>query len=194
MSSTIKTPKVNLNKWHYDPNAFSVEEIDKIHALADTIPFKKATLNAGGNDQDDYRKSEIKWLTPQIKGIGWLYKKLTELCMKVNDSLWQFEVDEELGNLQYGVYYSDGGHYDWHMDVGGGVTAGRKISIVIQLSDPEEYEGGLFEMFVNKDVLEFPKKKGSITLFPTYCMHRVTPVTAGERRSLVLWVTGAPFK
>ncbi len=195
MSSSTKTqPTVNLNRWHYDPNAFSSEEIDKIHALADTIPFKKATLNSGSNDRGSYRKSEVKWLTPEIEGIEWLYKKLIALYKKANDDFWQFDVDDDLGKLQYGVYYSDGGHYDWHMDVGTGIAARRKISIVIQLSDAEEYEGGLFELFVDRDVIEFPKKKGSITLFPTYCMHRVTPVTAGERKSLVLWVTGAPFK
>ena len=72
----------------------------------------------------------------------------------------------------------------------GGATQRRKISIVLQLSDPEEYEGGELEMFVSKDIQKIPKKKGAAVLFPSYCMHRVTPVTKGERRSIVLWVSG----
>ncbi len=66
--------------------------------------------------------------------------------------------------------------------------------MVLQLSDPEEYEGGIFELFINKHVRELPKKKGMVALFPSYFMHRVTPVTKGERRSLVLWVSGPPFR
>jgi PKHD-type hydroxylase len=39
-----------------------------------------------------------------------------------------------------------------------------------------------------------PKKKGSVILFPSFTMHRVTPVTKGVRRSLVLWVGGEAYK
>ena len=76
------------------------------------------------------------------------------------------------------------------MDVGGGVALKRKISIVLQLSDPEEYEGWNFELFVNRKITKLPNSKGTVILFPSYCMHRVTPITKGERKSLVLWATG----
>ena len=39
-----------------------------------------------------------------------------------------------------------------------------------------------------------PRGKGVGVLFPSYMMHRVTPVTRGTRKSLVLWVGGSPFK
>ncbi len=193
-TSTKEYTNINLNNWYYAPEAFSTEDIDKIHKLAETIEFRKGVLNSGSNKHNSYRKSDVKWLHPEMEDIEWLYKKFTELIIKANDSIWQFDINKELKNIQYSVYQGDGGHYDWHMDLGGGIAAQRKISIVVQLSDSEEYEGGEFEIFVQKDVIEFPKKKGSVVLFPSYYMHRVSPVTGGERKSLVLWVTGAPFR
>lgn len=193
-SSTTKNVTVNLNNWYYAPEAFSTEEIDKIHKLAETIEFREGVLNAGSNKDNNYRKSEVKWLDPEMENIEWLYEKFTKLVAEANDSTWQFEINKELKKIQYSVYHGDGGHYDWHMDLGGGIAAERKISIVVQLSDPEAYDGGEFEIFVQKDVIEFPKVKGSVVLFPSYYMHRVAPVTGGERKSLVLWVTGAPLR
>jgi PKHD-type hydroxylase len=39
-----------------------------------------------------------------------------------------------------------------------------------------------------------PKQKGAAVLFPSFLLHRVTPVTRGTRKSLVLWVGGSPYK
>ncbi len=192
--SAQKDANENIENWYYFPEFFSTEEVNEIHKLAEGVKFQEAKLNSGSNDLHGYRKSEIKWLTPNIEGIEWVYQKLTKFCIEMNSALWQFDINEQLGSLQYGVYRSDGGHYDWHMDLGQGLTRQRKISMVIQLSSIDEYEGGEFEMFVNKEVLEFPKEKGAVILFPSYCMHRVTPITKGERKSLVLWVSGLPFK
>ncbi len=193
-SLTTKKTNINLNNWYYAPETFSAEDIDKIYKLTEAIEFREGVLNSGSNKHNSYRKSDIKWLHPEMEDIEWLYKKFTELITEANNSIWRFDINEELKNIQYSVYRGDGGHYDWHMDLGGGIAAQRKISIVVQLSSPEEYEGGEFEIFVQKDVIEFPKKKGSVVLFPSYYMHRVSPVTAGERKSLVLWVTGVPFR
>jgi PKHD-type hydroxylase len=73
----------------------------------------------------------------------------------------------------------------------------RKVSITVQLSDPSEYEGGDLQYFRggnpdNADTVF--KKKGYVFLFPSYMMHRVTPVTQGVRKSLVLWVGGEHYR
>jgi PKHD-type hydroxylase len=70
--------------------------------------------------------------------------------------------------------------------------ARRKLSLVCQLSDPSEYEGG--ELQINTGEIFTPEKqKGTVILFPSYLLHRVTPVTKGTRRSLVLWIEGPAF-
>jgi PKHD-type hydroxylase len=83
--------------------------------------------------------------------------------------------------------------YDWHVDVGGGVLSTRKISIVIQLDHPTDYEGG--DLILKRGAGDEPvfKQKGSVVMFPSYMLHRVTPVTGGLRRTAVLWATGPHF-
>jgi len=39
-----------------------------------------------------------------------------------------------------------------------------------------------------------PKTRGTATLFPSYLLHRVTPVTQGERFSLTIWAHGPQFR
>ena len=74
----------------------------------------------------------------------------------------------------------------------------RKISVTAQLTDPEEYEGGDFEIKNLWGTMELPidpevKNKGTILVFPSMLLHRVTPVTKGKRQSLVQWYNGPDF-
>ena len=80
----------------------------------------------------------------------------------------------------------------------------RKLSVSVQLSEPDSYEGGEFEqMYISQttdgiiekkvDTLTEVSSRGSILVFPGFVWHRVLPVTKGTRRSLVGWVVGEPF-
>ena len=64
----------------------------------------------------------------------------------------------------------------------------------IQLTDPSEYEGGELQLKSKNSITTVSKKKGTIIFFPSFMLHRVTPVTKGVRHSLVGWITGPPFK
>jgi PKHD-type hydroxylase len=39
-----------------------------------------------------------------------------------------------------------------------------------------------------------PRERGAVIIFPSYVLHRVTRVTRGVRKSLVVWVTGPNFR
>jgi PKHD-type hydroxylase len=108
--------------------------------------------------------------------------------------MWKFDVHSIVDSIQYTEYPHGNGHYDWHIDIGPASINHRKISIVVQLSDPEEYEGGELEIWSGATPVTIPKKKGNIVIFPSFLMHRVTPVTKGLRKSLVLWVGGGSYK
>jgi PKHD-type hydroxylase len=95
--------------------------------------------------------------------------------------------------IQYTEYHATNrGKYDWHHDVDWNNPSGldRKLSVTVQLSDPSEYEGGDFQFMEVEQPSEEAKTKGTILMFPSYLQHRVTPVTDGVRKSLVLWFTG----
>ena len=120
-----------------------------------------------------------------------------------NQQTWNYDLDG-CGEIQYGIY-SDGGYYDWHIDEEAeipninGKYLTRKLSMTIWLNDPDEYEGGEFDieiqgphMDLRYDTLKL--SKGSIVIFPSNKWHRVRPVTSGVRKSLVTWFRGSPFR
>ncbi|MGB0178111.1 MAG: 2OG-Fe(II) oxygenase, partial [Owenweeksia sp.] len=83
---------------------------------------------------------------------------------------------------------------DWHMDFGAGEISHRKLSMTVQLSDPADYEGGDLEFMINQKVVTAPRTRGTVIVFPSFILHRVTPVTKGVRHSVVGWVSGTPFR
>ena len=71
----------------------------------------------------------------------------------------------------------------------------RKVSITVQLSDTDDYEGGNLEIWSGGDNVKIaPRGRGNVVIFPSYMMHRVTPVTKGTRKSFVLWVGGEHYR
>ena len=122
---------------------------------------------------------------------------------EIREKIIRLEVDEIMGDkqtgrmpesIQYTEYFDNGGHYDWHQDIGPGELSIRKVSVTIQLSDSDEYEGGDLEFLRGATPEQAPRGKGVAVLFPSYLLHRVTPLTGGTRRSLVLWLGGSHYK
>lgn len=88
--------------------------------------------------------------------------------------------------------------YDWHTDtIDKQAKVVRRLTAVMLLSDPSEYEGGRFELADMDDQGNVTpvepmgfNKKGAVLVMPSEMYHRVTPVTKGTRYSLVLWQLG----
>ena len=71
----------------------------------------------------------------------------------------------------------------------------RKLSFTLQLSDPDDYEGGNVQLIneANQNYIA-PRQRGTIILFDSRTQHRVLKVTKGTRRSIVGWVVGPRWK
>ena len=70
----------------------------------------------------------------------------------------------------------------------------RKISISIQLSRPEDYDGGDLELMYGTEPQKLDRTRGAFIAFPSFMLHRVTPVTRGTRWSLVAWILGTRWR
>jgi PKHD-type hydroxylase len=156
----------------------------------------KGTVDAG-TDNASVRKSKIAFFNPEEQ-LGALFQKISNSISFFNSQYWNFDITSFVEDWQYTIYESDEqGHYDWHIDnIASWNSSPRKLSAVIQLSDPDEYEGG--DLSFNFGTLEAnkvaSKKKGTLIIFPSYVLHKVSPVTSGTRRSLVLWISGPKFR
>ena len=179
-------------------DGFNNYEIDGILKDLEKIEYSEASIFTEGEVKSDEetRTSRVKWI-PQRPPFMQLYDKLSKLIETSNQNLWGFELGSIIEQIQYTEYHAeDKGHYDWHLDIGNDEYSLRKISLTVQLSDPNDYEGGILELSHSGDDLSIsaPKTRGSVFIFPSYLRHRVTPVTKGVRKSLVLWVGGNQFR
>lgn len=66
----------------------------------------------------------------------------------------------------------------------------RKLTMSIQLSDESEYEGGMLSILGVKG----SRKKGSVTIFPSYFPHEVFKISSGTRWSLIGWAWGPNWR
>jgi PKHD-type hydroxylase len=166
-------------------------EINKLRSQCQNLHFTDGTLGSD-NTLSNYRRSKLCFITKTWEFTE-IYLKIFNFIYKINKDTFNYNLNE-LEELQYTEYdESYQGHYDWHIDIGKDVTSTRKLSIVIQLSDPTEYEGCELQINTGGHILSCNKSKGTIIVFPSFLVHKVTPVTKGTRRSLVTWVTGPPF-
>jgi PKHD-type hydroxylase len=183
---------INQTNYYWFNGGFSSEEVDKIVADAKEYSFVKG-LVVDEENTDKFRKSNIKWL-PFDSKWEWVIDRIMSQVTEANDAIWNFDLKSIIDNIQYTEYDGNGGHYDWHLDIGPGSISHRKISIVVQLSDPEDYVGGDLELKPGCDDLVIPRGKGNVVVFPSFLLHRVVPLTSGNRKSLVLWVGGDHYK
>jgi PKHD-type hydroxylase len=173
-------------------NGFTPEEVDKISFLEDLQNFEHGKIGSDTNNpKKEIRDSEVAWILPD-QNSQWLFERLGQITATVNHQHFMYDI-EGIESLQYTKYKIDQ-HYTWHWDVEfGWQNFQRKISAVMLLTEPEEYEGGEFEICINgnfEDTRVIKPKKGDILFFASWMPHRVKPVISGERKSLVMWVMG----
>jgi PKHD-type hydroxylase len=190
---TNERNNVNHFNYYYFTNAFTPEELDMIKTIGNSYPKQLAEVGGGDDSQvSDYRKSEISWI-PEEPNNQWLYDKIAQYAISANKEMWNFDIWGYHDSLQFTNYYGDGGHYDWHADLGPGIS-NRKLSVVLQLSDPKDYVGGELQMNTGGGITSVAKEYGSLCFFPSFVLHRVTPLTSGTRTSLVTWLCGANLR
>jgi PKHD-type hydroxylase len=172
---------------------FSEQELNWLQEQA--IKADSQAQVGGGVDANELskiRRSKISWMdnTPNTE---WVFKKLAHIASSLNSQYYRFDLTGFGEPMQLTHYdQSENGMYGWHQDYGGVIS--RKLSLVLQLSDPADYEGGNLQVMTSGNPVNVRKQRGLVAVFPAYVLHQVTPVTQGNRQSLVAWVSGPNFK
>lgn len=154
--------------------------------------LEKEDAQAGGKVDPKVRKSQIGWFPHD----SWVKAIMLSHIHAANNQAWGFHV-HNAEQVQF-THYGLNEFYDVHFDafeLGEGM---RKVSAVLQLSDPKTFEGGRLKLqnTYTTDFFEPPEfeQRGSIVVFPSFLLHQVTPVTKGDRYSAVAWATGPQFR
>ena len=202
MSEVIKLPKKTkfknsswnfkldqVNLYAFWKNAFSKEECKTIINIAKD----KGLISGKTKEKTNVRDSKISWLYP-IDDMDWVFRRVTDITLNLNERFFKFDLFGINEGFQFTNYKAPSDKYGKHVDKAIDMPV-RKLSISIQLTDPKEYEGGELKLYDGEeDGTLMDKTQGTLIIFPSYILHEVTPITKGERNSLVTWVTGKQFK
>ncbi|SCA56608.1 Oxidoreductase [Candidatus Terasakiella magnetica] len=172
---------------------FSITECDQIIQLSKNDMQDTGLVN--NQNVSDVRQSSVHWIDEE-KDSDWVLRKIMREVSDINNIHFDFNLTDFSELIQIANYQAiSGGHYDWHTDLGSSAIASRrKLTLVVQLSHPDEYEGGLLEVNVGGNIHQASLRQGSAILFPSFVLHRVSPVTKGNRYSLACWVHGPTFR
>jgi PKHD-type hydroxylase len=185
----------NTETWAYQHELFSNSEIETIHDIAAEYQLRVADVGSGEDQKQNLsiRDSNITFLRSDDNNAKWIFERITRAVLGINQQFWNFDL-QRIETLQYSQY-NIGQFYKPHIDMmfQSPRSAIRKLSFTVQLTDPKEYEGGNVLIKTNNDS-PIHRTKGTISFFPSYMLHEVTPVTKGTRHALVGWVTGPAFK
>ena len=138
------------------------------------------------------RTSHISWIP--FKKMIEMYKNIEKIMKQTNGNHFGFDGMQITEQAQY-TEYPEGGFYDWHTDNDINCQHEppvRKISMTCLLSPQNEFEGGDLELIKEGQAVKL--KQGQAIFFASFIRHRVAPVTRGNRKSLVMWFGGTPFK
>lgn len=179
-----------VSPWAWQDSVFSPDECDQIIEIGERQNLSRGTTF--DDRKDNYRDSFVTFLFPSIV-TEWVFRRMAATVQMFTDRYFGFDLSGIQEGIQFTRYSAPGEHYHDHVDASFG-TAIRKLSVVVQLSDPTDYEGGALELLHLEEPTVMSAKRGTVLAFPSYTLHRVTPVTKGTRYSLVAWITGPAFK
>lgn len=188
-------------EWCFFKSIFTPDECDFILREGMKIPSQRAVMGSDSPIKDEsYRRSDIRFIRKmENPNLEFLFDKAWKLAIEANNDWFNFHITK-LDYIQLAEYSSEEqGEYKTHHDVfwmNNDPFYHRKLTCVIQLTDPTEYEGGDFELY---DVSERPdanviRERGTAIFIPSFILHAATPVTKGKRHSLAVWFDGPKWR
>lgn len=192
-------PHLQSDYTAYWENFLTDEEINTLLASPEWLNLDDAKVEYSLLNKEA-RTAKIAWARPCEK-TQFIWDKIVHVIADVNRRYFHYDLTEFSDPPQLGLYSGESNRsdfYEWHIDAQGNTnihTLPRKLSVSILLDDPAEFDGGNLQVkVVNDDVVNLEQKKGRAWFFSSHTLHRVSPVTKGVRRSIVIWCAGPPFK
>ena len=187
-------------EWVYNANYFSKEDCEALITAAKELPVADANMGFySERTNTDYRRTKLRWVDrtvqPQFEAV---YSEFWKFANAINHDWFNFNITY-LPPLQFTEYTEEQrSEYKSHQDVFwlNPTPRHRKLTVVLQLSDPADYDGGdlVLESVGERPPEDRIRLQGTFIAFPSFVYHSLTPVTRGTRHSLVAWFEGPKFQ
>lgn len=192
-----------IGEWCYFKSYFSKEYCEDIIKTAKLIDPQEASMGlseTGTSHQNlDYRRSKVRFLNSGDWRFQKLFDDLWKVILTANKDWFNFHLTKMdfVQLAEYDASYK--GEYKAHHDVfwiNKDPFYHRKLTALVQLSNPDEYEGGNFEILEANPAPtpEEMKDQGTVIVFPSFYRHQANPVTKGTRYSIASWVEGPKWR
>ncbi len=185
----------------YCDDAYSQQELETIQLYCNSLSKKQGEINGDTEAYDSFRISDISFFDRNNE-TNWFFVKTNSIITHLNNLYYGFNLNG-YSSFQYTEYTDkDKGRYNYHMDMDFGFSPNpqrisystRKLSFILFMSNKDEYEGGELKLMMSEsDERVIEQKRGRIVVFPSFMLHKITPVTKGIRKSIVTWVEGPKF-
>ena len=178
-------------------NIFNKKQIKKINSFILKNFHSVESPETGAHDSQGrpLKSSSVKII--YWKQVKHLFSDLMDHINYANRAHFGYDLYpmSDVSGCNFNVYSEKNrGGYEWHYDESRSESSDIKLTIVVNLSDGK-YEGGQLEMFRNQSMMVTElDEPGSVVMFRSPLSHRVSPVTKGERKTLVFFMVGPSFK
>ena len=181
----------NSGEWCYFRSYLGKDTCEKIINDALQIPPQDAVVGINGINvalDTSIRRSKVRFIQRTDPTFEWLFDEMWKMAIEANDLWFGFHISK-ITYIQLAEYdESYQGHYDKHHDVfwmNNDPQYHRKLTCVVQLTDPNEYEGGNLVLFNQNQKIdaEAIKQQGTVIFFPSFIEHQAEKVTKGKRYS-----------
>lgn len=169
------------------PNVFSKQEVVALREQIDACPWVDGNQTSGAMATMRKRNQQLDKDNPVAIVLGQqIMERLLAQPLFVSAAL-PLQFYPPLFNR-----YEGGETFGYHIDnairsTDDGLVR-TDLSATLFLSEPEEYAGGELVIQDTYGQQSIKLAAGSLVLYPSSSLHKVTPVTAGQRTAAFMWL------
>jgi PKHD-type hydroxylase len=169
-------------------DVLDAEDLRRVHETLAEASFRDGRATAGPTAAKVKSNQQADGSDPKVKALAAFVRRALER----SPVLIAFARPQRWSKILFSRY-RDGDAYGFHtddatMEAEGGGRMRTDLSFTLFLSDPAAYEGGALLMDGLEGEREFKPAAGTAVVYDTGQLHRVTPVTSGERVAAVGWI------
>jgi PKHD-type hydroxylase len=182
--------------WYWE-NFLTPQKIKKINNSIIKNSYEKEPLESGAKYIDGKSKKNVECYMIEYGKIKNLISNCVNQFFNSNNENFGYDLFSLMDSnfLIYNLYDSTKkGHYDWHKDASEKFNIDTKLTALINLSE-KKFDGGDFILNDgNEEIIDKFKNPGSMLMFKSFTLHKVTPVTSGVRKTLTLFLNGPKLR
>lgn len=169
------------------PGVFSKDEVAALRARLDAGPWADGNLTSGHQSATAKVNRQLPEDSAEAREVGALVLQALNANPMFVAAALPHTIFPPLFNA-----YEGGEHFGVHVDNAirqrGQLRIRSDLSATLFLAEPEAYDGGelIVEEMYGPQSVKLPA--GDLVLYPSKSLHRVTPVTRGERVSSFFWI------